>query len=246
MALITEIYKPMFNVGKVYARPYGVAAPKAEIGNVLQLTLTHEETVVKQQDFTRLGGGTHAQVRRVGAVTIALTMADLNLVNFARSTFGTASESEAGTVTDEPYKAFKGGLIRLPHLDVTSVAIKKASTPVAAAGNYEVRPEGIYILPGTTLTDADDVLISYAHGITGTIEALTTAPPELELTFGGLNEAQSGKPVVVDAWRVGQGIAQNLALMSGNFMGLAVEGEVLVDPTKSGNGISRFYRVQFT
>ncbi|WP_219211933.1 phage tail tube protein [Variovorax boronicumulans] len=246
MSLITQIYKPMSNVGKVYARPYGVAAPMAEIGNVLQLALTHEEVVRKQEDWQHQGGGTHAQVRRVSGVSIALTMADLNLVNFARATYGTASESEAGTVTDAPHKAFKGGLIRLAHLDVSAVTVKKASATIPAQANYEVRPEGIYVLPGTTLTDADDLLISYTHGITGTIEALTTSPPELELSFGGLNEADSGKPVVVDIFKVGQGIAKNLALMSGNFMGLEVEGEVLSDPTKSGIGLSRFYRVQFT
>ena len=42
MSLITQIYKPMANVGQVYAAPYGVAGPLAPIGTVLELTLTHE------------------------------------------------------------------------------------------------------------------------------------------------------------------------------------------------------------
>jgi len=246
MALIKEIYKPMSNVGQVYAGVYGAAGPLAPIGNVLELIVTNDEEVRKQQDFTRLGGGTHAQVRRVNSANVAITMADLNLVNFARSVLGTASEVEGGSVVDEPRKAYKGGLIRLNHLDPSAVVVKKAADTIPAATNYEVRKEGIYILPGTTLTDGDDVLISYTHGATATIEALTAANPELVITFGGLNEADSGKPVVVDLYRVGQGVAQTLALMNGNFMGLAVEGELLMDPTKSGTGISRYYRVQFT
>lgn len=246
MALIQEIYKPMSNVGQVYAGVYGAAGPLAPIGNVLGLTVTHDEEVRKQQDFSRLGGGTHAQVRRVNSASVAINMADLNLVNFARSVLGTASEVPGSNVVDEPRKAFKGGLIRLTHLDPSAVVLKKAAATIPAAGNYEVRKEGIYILPETTLTDADDVLISYAHSTTATIEALTSANPELVISFGGLNEANSGKPVVVDLYRVGQGVAKTLALLSGNFMGLEVEGELLMDPTKSGDGISRYYRVQFT
>lgn len=246
MALIQEIYKPMSNVGQVYAGVYGAAGPLAQIGNVLGLTVTHDEEVRKQQNFTRVGGGTHAQVRRVNSVNVAINMADLNLVNFARSVLGTASEVAGGDIVDEQHKAFKGGLIRLKHLDPSAVTLKKAAAAISAAGNYEVRKEGIYVLPGTTLTDADDVLVSYTHGATATIEALTVANPELVITFGGLNEADSGKPVVVDLYRVGQGVAKTLALLSGNFMGLEVEGELLMDPTKSGTGISQYYRVQFT
>ncbi|QNK69192.1 hypothetical protein [Variovorax sp. PAMC26660] len=246
MALIKEIYKPMSNVGQVYAGVYGTAGPLAPIGNVLDVTVTHDEEVKKQQDFTRLGGGTHAQVRRVNSANVAINMADLNLVNFARAVLGTAGEIEGADVVDEQHKAFKGGLIRLKHLDPSAVVFKKAAATIPAAGNYEVRKEGIYILPGTTLTDADDVLISYTGKTTATIEALTVANPELVITFGGLNEADSGKPVVVDLYRVGQGVAKTLALLSGNFMGLAVEGELLMDPTKAGEGISRYYRVQFT
>ena len=246
MSLVQEIYKPMSNVGQVYAGVYGTPGPLAPIGNVLDVTVTHDEEVRKQQDFSRIGGGTHAQVRRVNSANVAINMADLNLVNFARSVLGTAAEVAGGDIVDEPRKAFKGGLIRLAHLDPTAVTLKKAAATIPAAGNYEVRKEGIFILPGTTLTDADDVLISYTHGATATIEALTAANPELVITFGGLNEADSGKPVVVDLYRVGQGVAKTLALLSGNFMGLAVEGELLLDPTKSGTGISRYYRVQFT
>lgn len=247
MSLITQIYKPMANVGQVYALPYGVAGPLAPIGNVLELTLTHDEEVKKQADFTRLGGGTHAQFRRINSANIAFTMADINMVNFARAVLGTASEVEGAAIVGEAHKAYKGGLIRLANLQPSAVTVKKGSTPVTAAGNYEVRPEGIYVLPDAAgLVDADDVTVDYTHVTTATLEALTQKAPELQICFGGLNEADSGKPVVVDLWRVGQGVAKTLALMNNNFMGLPVEGELLIDPTKVGDSISRYYRVQYT
>lgn len=247
MSLITQIYKPMANVGQVYAAPYGVAGPLAPIGNVLELTLTHDETVLKQADYARLGGGTHAQFRRVNSANVAFTMADINVVNFARAVLGTASEVAGAAIVGEAHKAYRGGLIRLANLQPSLVTVKKGSTPVTAAGNFEVRPEGIYVLPDAAgLVDADDITVDYTHVTTATLEALTQKAPELQISFGGLNEADSGRPVVVDLWRVGQGVAKTLALMNNNFMGLPVEGEVLVDPTKVGDSISRHYRVQYT
>lgn len=120
---------------------------------------------------------------------------------------------------------------------------KATATPVTAAGNYEVRPEGIYLLPTATgIADSDELWVSYTYGAYAAIEALTSKAPELELTFGGLNEADGGKPVLVEIWRASQGITKTLALISKGFGALDVEGSVLMDPTKVGTSISRYYK----
>ena len=74
------------------------------------------------------------------------------------------------------------------------------------------------------------------------IEALTSKTPELVLRFAGLNEADSGRPVVMDLWRVSQGITKQLTLIKKGFGALDIEGEVLQDPSKTGVGISRYMR----
>jgi len=177
---------------------------------------------------------------------MAFTMADINFVNFTRAILATGSETAGAAIVGESHKAYKGGLICLENLQPSSVTIKKGATVVPAAGNYEVRAEGIYVLPDAAgLADADDVTVDYTHVTTATLEALTQKAPELQIRFAGLNEADSGKPVVVDMWRVGQGVAKTLALMNNNFMGLPVEGELLIDPTKVGDSISRHYRVKY-
>jgi hypothetical protein len=245
MSLMKQIYKPSMNVGQVYARPYGAAnAPRVPVGNVLVVELAHEEEVKKQPDMTRLGGGTYAQVRRISGVNLKLELADWNPVNFTRSVFGIAATVAGAAVVDEPHKVYKGGLIRLAAPQPTLVTVKKGVDVIAPA-NYEVRPEGIFVPEDAAdAVDADDWLISYTHPEHVNIEALTSAAPELELSFGGLNEADSGKPVIVDVYRLGSGIAKTLALLGTDFGSLEIEGEVLVDPTKSGTGISRFYRAQ--
>ena len=243
MSVITETYKPSMTVGQVYARPYGSAAAPMPIGNVLELALEHKEQVIKQPDMSRLGGGTHAEVRRIEEVTVKMKLADINVVNLARATMGTLQAVAMGTVADEAHVATLGGLVRLAHIQPTAVVLKKGVTVVAAAGNYEVRPEGIYILPTATgLEDADAITVAYSYGEYAAIEALTTKAVELELTFGGLNEADEGKAVLVEIWRASQGVTKSLALIQDKLGALDVEGTVLMDPTKVGVGISKYYK----
>jgi len=245
MSLITQTYKPVGNVGQVYARPYGSAVALMPIGNVTDLQLSHEEDVQKLEDFTRLGGGTHAERRRVKAVGLKMTLSDLNLVNLTRAVYGTSQEVAAGTAVAETVTATPGGLLRLAHINPSGVQVNKGAAPLPAAANYEVRPEGIYILPeAPDVAEGEELTITYSHGVYAAIEALTSAPPELELSFGGLNEAGAGTPFVVDVWRVSPGVCKQLALINKDFASIAVDGAVLVDPTRQGAGISRFYRVR--
>lgn len=246
--VIKKVYRPSSMVGQVYARPYGSATIPMPIGNVLELALEHSEDVQKQDDMTALGGGTHAEKRRVKEVMVKMKLADLNVVNLARGLLGTAQGIEAGTVVDESHTATLGGLVRLLHIQPTAVVVKKgadavSATVVSAAGNFEVRPEGLFLLTGATgIAAADKLWVSYSYGAYAAIEALTTAAVELELTFGGLNEADGGKPMVVEIWRASQGITKSLALINKEFGTLDVEGTVLMDATKTGVGISRYYR----
>lgn len=249
MSIIKQIYKPSMTVGQVYAKIYGSPGLPLPIGNVLELGLEHDEDVKKQDDMTALGGGTHAEVRRIKDAKITMKLADLNVVNLSRAIFGEASENAAGVVVDEAHIATLGGLVRLAHIQPTAVTVKKgatvgAATPVTAPGNYEVRPEGIFInADAAGVTDADKLWISYTYGAYAVIEAMTTKSVELALTFGGLNEADGGKPVVVDIYRASQGITKKLALINKDFGALDVEGSVLLDSTKTGTGISRYYKV---
>lgn len=91
-----------------------------------------------------------------------------------------------GMVTDQAHNDVAlGGIIRTPPSPAT-VTVKKvaapAPAPVAASGNFEVRPGGIFILPDAADIDAgDDLLLTYTHPEYINTEALTTSPPELEL-----------------------------------------------------------------
>ena len=124
-----------------------------------------------------------------------------------------------------------------------SLVLKKGTDVIASAGNYDLLPEGIWVRADAAgLADADAITYSYSYADQVVIEALTAKAPELQIRFAGLNEADSGRPVVMDMWRVSQGIAKQLTLIKKGFGALDIEGEVLQDPTKTGVGISRYMR----
>jgi len=245
--IIKRTYRPVARVGQFYAAVYG-STVLLPMGNVLEASTEQTESVEKQEDMTAIGGGTHAELRRITGVMFKAKLADLNVVNLARALRATVVPQDAGTVTDAPYTASLGSLIPLPHSGVTALVVKKGAnlvgaTTVTAAGNYELRPEGIWLLPAAPGIVAADLLwVSYSHADQVVVEALTAATPELYIRFAGLNEVESGKPNVVDMWRVSQGVAKQLALITKGFSTLDIEGELLKDPTKTGAGVSAYMR----
>ena len=94
-----KIYRPLARVGKFYAAVYG-SSILLPMGNVLEASTEQTESVEKQDDMTALGGGNHAEMRRVTGVMFKAKLADLNVVNLTRALRGTVTEQDAGTVTD--------------------------------------------------------------------------------------------------------------------------------------------------
>lgn len=329
-AIIKRTFAPAALVGHVYARERGATTAPMPIGNVLELELSHKEDVQTQPDMTQLGGGVHAEMRRVTDVEIKMKLADLNVINLARASLGTVTGVEGGTVAGEAHKVTRGGILRTAHIAPVNVVVRKGSgastatatdeehlnvskgdtialdnpglatnvtirvgdsvataTPLTAAGNYtwdaagvhvdaaapgvtngkgfwisyqyptvgtevpaagnwEARAAGVFVFPEAAgLADDEDVTVDYEYASYAVIEALTTKAKELELIFEGLNEADDGKPCIVEIWRASQGVASSIGLLADKgFASLPVSGAVLKDVTKNGEGISKYYRVR--
>lgn len=245
--LTQHIYRPTMQSGVVYARVRGSAAPMQTMGGLSELAIAVKETVIKQKDHSRPGGGNRGQVNRIDEVTFSAKLQDLNPINFARAVFGSWESKTSGTTSDEAHKAYKGGLIPLENLNPSAVTLTTAGgspTTIAAAGNYEVRPEGLFIFddaPGIT-TDGMDVLVDYTYGAHEVIQALVNAAPKLEMRYAGVNEAMSGLTGNLDVFNVQLGAAKKIGLIdTKDFAELELEGEILSDPTKTGAGLSRFF-----
>lgn len=242
------VYYPYLGSGKIYARVAGAAAGLMEIGNASKLELAVKEDKQKLKDFTKAGGGTYGAVSRISEATLAMTLNDLNKTNVARALFGTESAIAGATVVDEVVTAYKGAIVPLAHPNPTlvTVANSTAATTYVADTDYEVRAGGIFIFDAGAIVDAAGLKVDYTYAGYDKVEAMTTSAITLELHFEGLNEANSGKPVIVDVWRAQLSPTKALSLLGEKFADLEIEAEVLADPTKTGVGISRYFRAKLT
>lgn len=240
------VYYPYLGSGKIYARTAGAAAGLMELGNASKLELAVKEGKQKLKDFTKPGGGTYASVSRIDTVTLQMTLNDLNKTNVARAVFGTESAVAGATVADEVVLAYTGALVPLAHPNPTAVVVTNsaASTTYVENTDYEVRAGGIFIIASGDITDAQSLKVDYTHAAYDKVEAMTQGSITLELHFEGLNEANSGKTVIVDIYRAQLSPTKALSLLGEKFADLEVEAEVLADTTKVGVGISKYFRVQ--
>lgn len=238
------VYYPYLGAGKIYARVAGAAAGLLELGNASKLDLAVKEDKQKLKDFSKPGGGIYASVSRIDTVTVQMKLNDLNKTNVARAVFGLESAVEGDAVTNEVVIGYKGALVPFAHINPTDVAVHHSTGAPTYVENtdYEVRAGGIYIIPAGAITNAQSLKVDYTFADYDKVEAMTSGAITLELHFEGLNEANSGKPVIVDIYRAQLSPTKALSLLGDKFSDLEVEAEVLKDPTKVGVGVSQYFR----
>ena len=117
---------------------------------------------------------------------------------------------------------------------------------VVSAANYEVRAVGVYVLPeAADLADDEEVVLDYEFDAFVRIQALVNKAAELEFIIDGMNEVDDEKVSIIRVWRASQGVAAKIALLQEKgFANLEVTGSVMMDPTKTGTGISKYFVVE--
>lgn len=242
------VYYPYLGSGKIYARSYGAAAGLMELGNASKLEIAVKEDKQKLKDYSKPGGGTYSSVSRISEATLQMTLNDLNKSNVARAVFGTEVAVAGATIADEAVTAYKGAIVPLLHPNPTAVTVTNdaASTTFVANTDYEVRAGGIYIIPAGAITNTQALKVDYTFAAYDKVEAMTSASILLELHFEGLNEANSGKPVIVDIYKAQLSPTKALSLLGDKFADLEVEAEILADTSKTGVGISQYFKVKLT
>ena len=233
--------------GSVFAKRAGVAEAKRNLVNVHGLSVSIATAKRSLADFESISGGQANSSSRIDTVTGTLDLRNITAENLAMSGLGTVSAVAAGAVVDEAHTAYKGGLLRTAkHIDLTQTVTVTGTggTPTYVAGtDYSVRAAGVVIAEASTIADGTAVEISYTAKAGKRVQFLVESSVEYELTFAGLNEAQSGAPVTVDVWRFKAEPFQSFDLMSDDYATLSISGEFLSDSTK-GTGESAFFRAE--
>jgi hypothetical protein len=233
--------------GIVYARKKGVAEALRSLGNVTSLVLDVTEDVKETKDFTKSGGGTDCQVRRVQKIEATIVMNCFNADNWALATLGTKTNVVGNSVTNEVVTAYKDGFVPLDKVGPYSglvVTNTAGSTTYVLDTDYTVQKGGIFILAAGAITDGQVLHVDYTWLAQQRIEGNTQATPLMEFVFDGLNEAENDKPVRLTAYKVKFGPAAQLSFISDEFGNLTIKGELLKDTAITGGGLSQYYKVQ--
>lgn len=217
------------------------------VGNVSALTYEAQTQEIEDQDYTTPGGGMDASVVRVTGMNINYTAKHFKKANIARALYGSAVDVAAGTVTGEPHKAFPGSMVKLAYPGATDVVVTPAGGGAAWVldTDYTLSPAGypVFTEGGAAAAGDIDVEVSYSYAKHATIQALVQSGKRFRVVFEGLNEARSGKPMVIEAYRVNHSPA-SLSVIGDEFQGMDFSAKIEKDATKVGTGISQFLMIQ--
>lgn len=235
--------------GRILARRRNVpGAGFVELGNCSALSIGVESEVKRLQDFRSPGGGTRNQVNRITSVNVTLTAHDLSPLNLALAYNGNTSAVLGGPVTDEMAIAAKGSFVGLKGQAsaITSVSPADTGTAYVAGTDYVFQNNGLFIPAGSLIPAATgntpNIKVTYTQRKGNLVQALTTAAPELEFKFLGLNEADSGSAVEVNIWRARLAPAASLPLIGDEYAALEMTGAALADSGQP-TGVSQFFQI---
>jgi len=231
--------------GIVYGRIAGAAAAAIDFGNVskLELAIQQEEKSVK--DYRSGGGGTACSVIRISEVGANITMNCLSPNNMARAMAGTTSVITGATVTPASVTAYKNGFIPTAPGATSVIVTHTSGSPTYVAGtDYTLTGSGIIINTGGAITDGQSIKVGWTFTALDAIDIITGAFGSYQLFFDGLNEMESGNPVLVEIFKFKFGPAAALSLIGDDPSELAVTGKLESDTSKTGVGVSQYMKVK--
>lgn len=220
--------------------------PLVSIGNVSKLGFNISEDKQEMQDYENAGGGVAASISRIKAVTLDLTGYSFSDANLALATRGTTAARLGAPVVDEAIKVSKGGLVTLARLqDLTDdLTILNGAVELVEGVDFIRRRAGVEFTAGCSVANNTSVTVDYTALADNLIEGLTTGATTVRFVFDGLNEADSGKPVVIEAYKVQLSPSKNLDLIGDKFGELQLSGTVLKDETKTVAGVSQYFSIK--
>ena len=114
---------------------------------------------------------------------------------------------------------------------------------LVAGTDYEVKGGGVQILKtAVNVEEGETVLFSYTHANAATVEAILNTGKEYRFVFDGFNQANDNTPVVMDVWRA-KNTPSSLGLVTDDFGNIEFVFDVLRDDSKTGEGISQFFKL---
>jgi len=243
---MTDLRGAYLGVGKIYLEALDESKGLLFIGNCNSLNYQAEPQEIEEQDYTSPGGGLDSSVQRISALNITYNARHFNKANMARAIYGSSADVAAGTVTGEMHVAHPGAMIVLAKPGATDLVVKDqaGTTTYVENTDYTINAAGFpEIIDGGAIVDAASIQVDYAYAKHVTIQALVKSGKRFRMVFIGLNEARSGKPVVIEVFKVNHSPA-SLSFIGDEFQGMEFTAKAEKDATKVGNGISQYMTIK--
>lgn len=220
------------------------------LGNVTDLKLSLKTSVIElKESMTGTRGLAKRLTTEVGA-SFSATLESLNKDNLAIALRGTATDVTGSTVVKASYKVFKGTVVKLAHIGISSVSVYDGATGLVAytvTEDYVVNSNNISIPLTGDIATADsgsgvDVQISYTYATQEKVEAFSAGEKEYWVYFDGLNTADENKAVVIDVYKVAMDPLKELAMITDKQGEIVFEGSCLLDSTRTTG--SKYFTVK--
>ncbi|MEE1950971.1 hypothetical protein V0R48_18480 [Pseudomonas alcaligenes] len=233
-------------IGIVHAQRLGVPnAPLRDLGDVEQMKIAHRSNSMTWKQHRRPGGGNLARLDNLEGADLSVQMQEWTPENQAMVLQGKVVQLDPETVTGEAIVLQPGSLSMTAHPGPTSIVLTRTQggTPIALSA-VNVSAAGVSVpQDSTVITEPTPATIAYTSTQATRIEPLIEAGAEYRLVLDGLNEADSGRPCIVEIYRWKAPPAEELALIDGENPGkLLSKGEILANPS-APPGESPFYRI---
>jgi hypothetical protein len=139
--------------GRTYMREFETTGPWVEVGNASALALGISEDKKSIQNFMAPGGGTFNEIRRITAVELNMSLAEISPANLERALYGTMREETGGADTDVAIgNAYRDSFLPLPGVNDADVApvIQAVNGDAAVTrANSTAYALGVYMVPAT-------------------------------------------------------------------------------------------------
>lgn len=103
------------------------------IGNVSALAIRNETSTLEHKESTSGQRATDLRLDTENKVSLSITLEDFNSENLALALRGTATESVAGTETDDPIEVYFGYVTPLDKIKLSAVTVKQGAANTLAA-----------------------------------------------------------------------------------------------------------------
>ena len=217
----------------------GVIQGYRHIGNVPELKITTDQTVLEHKESTSGARATDLRLTQETKVGVTMTVESLNLENLNLVMYGTSTVTAAGSVVDEAITARSGLTVPLANIGVSNVVVtdNTGATTYVDGTDYTINDSvgSINFVSGGAIADGSVVLVDYDYQKQATTSALTQGRKEYAIRFEGLNTVDNNAPVVIQGWKFSPDALKELALIQDDIDSIPLEGSLLYDASHPTN-----------